>query len=420
MLLTFYETLHESVRRLHPPDDRAVRLYVCGPTVYDRAHVGHARTYLYFDIVRRFLEAEGHRVRHVMNVTDFEDKITARAAALGIPWRTLARREERRFFADLDRLGLEAPTSLPRASEYVPEMIRAIRRLEKMGLVQRTGGTLVYSPPRNVCHRNFPVGHALGPHLVPEPGAPPPPEDGTASAFVLWRPQSAPSPSWPSPWGRGAPGWHLECYAMADRLLGLPVDLHGGGADLVFPHHFTENEVSMTLDGNLFSRSFLHLPFVTQDGRKMAKSTGNLVPLGTALDEASPDAVRWYLLGTPSTERLDWTPSGFSAAAERIGRVKATLAGAVPNGSGGSLSVAELRALRRGVHHELSDRLGVDRAIGRIEQYAREVESRPGPRYPRGSRPEVVRELTAIDRLLGTRLAPRSGRTRTARARRSG
>jgi cysteinyl-tRNA synthetase len=356
----------------------------------------------------------------VMNITDFEDKLTARATALGIPWRTLARREEHRFFADLGRLGLEPATSVPRASEFVPDMIRAIRRLEKMGLVERTDGTLVYSPPSNVCHRNFPVGHALGPHLVPEPGAPPPPEDGTASAFVLWRPQSAPAPSWPSPWGRGSPGWHLECYVMADRLLGLPVDLHGGGADLVFPHHFTENEVAMSLDGSLFSRSFLHLPFVTQDGRKMAKSTGNLVALGAALDQAGPDAVRWYLLGTSSTERLDWTARGFSDAATRVGRVKSALSAAVPNGSGGSLPVTELRALRRGVHRDLADRIGVDRAIRRIERYAKKVESHADPRFPRGSRTEVLGELRAIDRLLGTQLAPTSGRVTRGRARRSG
>ncbi|MCI4325127.1 MAG: class I tRNA ligase family protein [Thermoplasmata archaeon] len=420
MLLSFYETLHESVRRFHPPDGRAVRLYVCGPTVYDTAHVGHGRTYLYFDIVRRFLEVEGHRVRYVMNVTDFEDKITARATALGVPWRTLARREERRFFGDLDRLGLEPATAMPRASEYVPEMIRAIRRLEKLGYVERSGGTLVYAPPRDVCHRNFPVGHALGPHLVPEPGAPPPPEDGTASAFVLWRPQSAPAPSWPSPWGRGSPGWHLECYAMADKLLGLPVDLHGGGADLVFPHHFTENEVAMTLDGTLFSRSFLHLPFVTQDGRKMAKSTGNLVALSAALEEAGPDAVRWYLLGTSSRKRLDWTSKGFSQATARVGRVKSTLAAAIPDGSGGTLSVPELRRVRKGIHHDVADQIGVDRAIARIERYARKVESRADPRYPRGSRTEVVQELTAIDRLLGTQFAPSNGRATRARARRSG
>jgi cysteinyl-tRNA synthetase len=419
MLLRFFETLHENVRRFHPPSKRPVRLYVCGPTVYDRAHVGHARTYLYFDIVRRFLENEGARVHHVMNTTDFEDKITTRAAALGIPWRTLARREERSFFRDLTRLNVELPQATPRASDAVVPIVQAIRRLERLGLVEKRDGSLIYIPPRNMCHRNFPVGHALGPHLVPEPGAPPPPADGTASAFVLWRTQEPPAPSWPSPWGRGAPGWHLECYVMAGRLLGLPVDLHGGGMDLIFPHHFTENEIACALDGTLFSRSFLHLPFVTQNGRKMAKSTGNLVPLSETL-EAGPDALRWYLLGTPSTDRLAWTSEGFADAVRRARWVGRTLARAVPDGSGGSLSVAELRGVRRGVHRDVADRIGVDRAIGRLEAYARRIDGRADGRFPRGSRPEVRREFTTIDRLLGTHFASGAAAPKKGRARRSG
>jgi L-cysteine:1D-myo-inositol 2-amino-2-deoxy-alpha-D-glucopyranoside ligase len=419
MLLRFFETLHESVRRFHPPSGRPVRLYVCGPTVYDRAHVGHARTYLYFDIVRRFLEVEGVRVRHVMNTTDFEDKITERASRLGIPWRTLARREERTFFRDLERLGVELPQATPRASDSVGPIIQAIRRLEKLGLVERRDGALVYLPRPNVCHRNFAVGHALGPHLVPEPGAPPPPADGTASAFVLWRTQEPPAPSWPSPWGRGAPGWHVECYVMAKRLLGLPVDLHGGGTDLIFPHHFTENEIACELDGTLFSRSFLHLPFVTQNGRKMAKSTGNLVPLSEAL-EAGSDALRWYLLGTPSTERLAWTSEGFEEAAQSAEWVRATLSSAVPSGAGGSLPVSELRALRKGVHRDVADRIGVDRAISRLEGYAERIDGRANGRYPRGSRREVLREIEGIDRLLGTHLAAGTPSSRRRPARRSG
>ncbi|MCI4327463.1 MAG: cysteine--tRNA ligase [Thermoplasmata archaeon] len=420
MLLSFRETLHDTVRRFHPPARGPVRLYVCGPTVYDRSHVGHARTYLYFDVVRRFLLAEGRRVRHVMNITDFEDKLTARAAALRVPWRTLARREERGFFDDLGRLGVLPPTDAPRASDYVPEMVKAIRRLEKAKLVERAGGDLIYAPPRNVCHRNFSEGHGFDAQLVPEPGAPPPPDDGTATRFVLWRAQEPPAPRWSSPWGMGAPGWHLECYAMAHRLLGLPVDLHGGGTDLIFPHHFTENEVAMTLDGTLFSRSFLHLPFVTQNGKKMAKSTGNLVPLAEALDEGGRDGLRWYLLGTPVTERLEWTDGGFRRATARVERVRHELRAAVPSGAGGLVPVAGLRQLRTRVHRDIADRLGADRAIGRLEAYAAALASRADPRYPRGSRAAVNRELVAIDSLLGTRLSGVSDRPTNRPARRAG
>ncbi len=415
MYLSFHETLDDRVRQFRPPTDRPVHLYVCGPTVYDRSHVGHARTYLYFDLVRRFLLAEGRRVRHVMNITDFEDKLTARAAALKTTWRALARREEKGFFHDIARLGLLPPTEAPRASDYIPQMVDAIRRLDRAKLVERKDGALLYAPPPNVCNRNFSEGHGFDAHLVPEPGAPLPADDGVASRFVLWRPQEAPAPRWPSPWGHGVPGWHLECYAMAHRLLGLPVDLHGGGTNLIFPHHFTENEVAMSLDGALFSRSFLHLPFVTQNGRKMAKSTGNLVPIATALDLGGPDALRWYLLGTPVTERLEWTSDGFGGAIERFDRVRASLAAAVPEGAGGSLPVAGLKALRRAVHRDVADRLGADRAIRRLETYAAAVDRRADGRYPRGSRAVVREELGAIDALLGTHLGP-AGPTRAQRA----
>jgi cysteinyl-tRNA synthetase len=419
MFLTFHETLEDRVRQFRPPTGRPVHLYVCGPTVYDRSHVGHARTYLYFDLVRRFLVSEGRTVRHVMNITDFEDKISARAAALKTTWRALARREERRFFDDIARLGILPPTEAPRASDYVPQMIAAIRRLDRAKLVDRKDGALVYAPPPNVCNRNFSEGHGFDAHLVPEPGAPLPVDDGVASRFLLWRPQEAPAPRWPSPWGPGVPGWHLECYAMAHRLLGLPVDLHGGGTDLIFPHHFTENELAMSLDGVLFSRSFLHLPFVTQNGRKMAKSTGNLVPIATALDAGGPDALRWYLLGTPVTERLEWTSAGFDDAIDRFRRVHRTLRAAVPDGAGGSLPVAGLQALRQRVHKDVADRLGADRAIRRVESYALRVAARADGRYPRGSRTVVRAELQAIDALLGTHLAPGGARATKRRARRA-
>src|SRR5215472_5041243 len=161
MQLEYHDTLDGFVRPFEPPRTGPVRVYVCGPTVYDRAHVGHARTYLYFDLVRRFLEAQGRRVRFVMNITDFEDKITTRAAALGSSWCDLARKEERRFFADLANLRIEPPTDTPRASEYVPQMISTIRRLDKGGFVDRSDGALLYSPKKNVCNRNFAVGRAL-------------------------------------------------------------------------------------------------------------------------------------------------------------------------------------------------------------------------------------------------------------------
>ncbi|MGI0155650.1 MAG: class I tRNA ligase family protein, partial [Thermoplasmata archaeon] len=322
MDLVLRDTLSGDARPVRRRPGRPLALYVCGPTVYDVAHVGHARTYLFFDVARRFLEAEGVPVHHVMNVTDFEDKLDARAARLGIPWRTLARREERGFFRDLAALGVLPPHERLRATAYIPAMVRVARRLERTGRVRREGDEWIYTPPRRREGANFPTDRQLARHAVVEPGHPFPQRQEAAGEFMVWRLQAPPKPSWPSPWGPGIPGWHLECYALADRFLRVPVDLHGGGTDLIFPHHYAENEVGLSLRRTLFSRVFLHTAFVLIDGGKMSKSVGNLVPLRTALEEVGPGALRWYLLSTASRRSLKWDPAALRIAVEEFSFVR--------------------------------------------------------------------------------------------------
>ncbi|MCI4368618.1 MAG: class I tRNA ligase family protein, partial [Thermoplasmata archaeon] len=271
---------------------RPVGMYVCGPTVYGRAHVGHARTYLCFDLIRRFAEARGSKVVHVMNFTDYEDKITARAAQLGVGWRDVAQQAEQGFRHDLGRLGLLAPHFTPRASAFVPQMIRAIERAERAGLTEKRPEGLYFVPQRAPDPRNFAVGSELARHAVPEPGHPIPRDDAGAREFLLWQRQGVPGPTWPSPWGTGAPGWHVECYAMAGNYLRLPLDVHGGGADLRFPHHYSENELSLALDDRPFAHLFVHTGFVTEHGAKMSKSVGNLVPLSVPVDQVGADALK--------------------------------------------------------------------------------------------------------------------------------
>ncbi len=198
------------------------------PTVYDGAHVGHARTYLFFDLVRRHFEAENIAVRHVMNVTNFEDKIDARAAELQLSWRSLALREEAGFLRDLRALRILAPHSAP--SECLrPADDRGRSAARETGRVHRQGDEWLYTPPRPTSGGNFATAADLAAHAVHESGHPFPLGDGAAGEFLVWKLQEAPRPSWPGPWGRGTPGWHLECYAMANQLIGLPVDVHGGG-----------------------------------------------------------------------------------------------------------------------------------------------------------------------------------------------
>jgi len=370
MELVLRDTLSGARRAVRHRPGRPVALYVCGPTVYDVAHVGHARTYLYFDVARRFLEAEGVRVRHVMNVTDFEDKLDARAERLGIPWRRLARREERGFFRDLAALRVRLPHLTTRATDYVPRMIEVARRLERTGRVRREGEEWIYRPPPRGAGENFPTDRQLATHAVAEPGHPFPESRGRAGEFMVWRLQRPPRPSWPSPWGRGIPGWHLECFAMARRTLGIPVDLHGGGPDLIYPHHYAENEIALELEGTPFSRVFFHPAFVLTAGAKMSKSTGNLVPLRAALRDVGPGALRWYLLSTPHARRLAWDAAAAHRAATEFGEVRSRARGwlAAPNGRE---SAAAVKRLAEGVRRDLARGLATDRAFAKISAWAR-------------------------------------------------
>ncbi len=405
MVLRLRDSRTGSVRSVRPSPGRSLTMYVCGPTVYDVAHVGHARTYLTFDLLRRAIEDQGQRVYHVMNVTDFEDKIDARAREIGISWRALARREEARFLADLERLNIRAPRAVPRASTFVPAMVQVARRLARTGRIYREGDSWYYAPPPSDRWKNFPVGADLARHAVPEPGHPFPKDDGRD--FLIWRRQDPPLPSWPGPWGRGVPGWQLECYAMARHFLGIPVDLHGGGIDLLYPHHYAGNEIAFALDHAPFARTFYHGAFVLYGGRKMSKSRGNLVPLATAIDRAGPDGVRWYLLGPPPTQRLAWTDRGLREAAAQVARLSADLSAALEPGAGGSIEADDFRATAESVSDALQRGFRPDLALGHLRSLDETIRRASAPRLARGEAPAARAALRRIERLLGLSLGNR-------------
>jgi len=416
MPLRLEDTRSGERRTVRPRPGHPVTLYVCGPTVYDAAHVGHARTYLFFDLVRRFLTAEGTPVRHVMNVTDFEDKIDHRAAELGLTWRALARREEAGFFRDMSAFGVLPPDQRPRASAYVPEIVRVAEALARTGRVRREGDVWIYSPPERPPGENFPTDSELARHAVDEPEHPFPRREGAVGEFVVWKRQDPPLPSWNSRWGRGSPGWHLECYAMARRILGIPVDVHGGGLDLIYPHHHAENEVALALDGKPFSRLFVHTAFVLQAGAKMSKSTGNLVSLRAALRQSSVGGLRWYLLSTPYPVRLEWDRSALDRAEQEYRQLRRLLDRWLDPGGGGSRGAAYVRRLSDNVRRDLAEGLASDRVIERLREFSSELSRDASERVARGDRSAVRQSLRAIEERTGIPL----GSVRDRGGRRSG
>ena len=298
-----------------------VSIYVCGPTVYDVPHVGHGRTALVYDVIRRYLEWRGNTVRFVGNVTNVEDKIIARAAAEGTTERELADRYEAAYWDELDRLNVRRPDDVPRATEFVEPMIDLIRELVEAGRAYVIEGEGVY----------FSVGAYEGygqlsgrrlEDLIEGAGSRVEVDERKQSPvdFALWKAAKPGEPDWDSPWGAGRPGWHIECSAMSLALLGDGFDLHGGGDDLVFPHH--ENERAQAeAAGHPFARHWIHSGMVMVGGEKMGKSLGNFTTLGDALDAHGPRAFRLAVLQVHYRSQMELTANELGAAAEGIQRV---------------------------------------------------------------------------------------------------
>lgn len=275
------------------------KMYVCGPTVYDHSHIGHGRIYVVFDVLRRVLEDEDRRVQHVMNITDIDDKLIRKAEELGTTVSTLATKMFISFLDDMKRLNVKMPHVLPFATAHIPDIISIIRRLEQKGYTYTSDDGVYFRVKR------FPeYGKLSGQRLDDlkagarvEPGNKEEPWD-----FSLWKFKKPGEPSWDSPWGEGRPGWHIECSAMIHRHLGEPIDLHGGGQDLIFPHHENEIAQSEAAFGVPLSKAWLHVGLLRIKGEKMSKSLGNHLILKDAFRRWGPMVLRvFYLLHNPRT-----------------------------------------------------------------------------------------------------------------------
>ena len=305
MALRVYNTLTRTLELFEPLVPGQVRMYVCGVTVYDLCHIGHARSALAFEVVRRYLEYLGYRVTFVRNFTDVDDKIINRARERNVPWDALAGEFIAAFHADMDALGVRRADVEPKATDHIAEMLAIIGRLVDRGLAYPVDGDVYFAV------RSFPAYGKLS-HRSPD--------DLRAGAridvderkrdpldFALWKASRPGEPAWESPWGPGRPGWHIECSAMSEKYLGESFDIHAGGEDLIFPHHENEIAQSEAATGKPFARYWLHNGFVTVGGEKMAKSVGNFVTIRDALRRFPADALKLLLVSTNYRGPLDYT-----------------------------------------------------------------------------------------------------------------
>lgn len=340
MTIRLRNSMTRTVEPFTPFDPGNVRLYLCGPTVYDRAHLGNARNVILFDVLTRLLRHDFPRVTYVRNVTDVDDKINARAAQTGRSIRDITDETLGWFHDDMGALGNRPPDHEPRATEYIEEMVQMISGLVDAGHAYAAQGHVLFSVS------SFPEYGRLSGRSV---------DDMIAGArvevapykkdpmdFVLWKPSDNDTPGWDSPWGRGRPGWHIECSAMAKALLGTSFDIHGGGNDLTFPHH--ENELAQSCcadpDGG-FAQVWLHNEMLLVEGKKMSKSLGNFFTVRDLLDQGVPgEVIRFVFLSTHYSKPMDWTAEKAREAEGILRKWRALSAG------GGTPDAAVLAALR--------------------------------------------------------------------------
>jgi cysteinyl-tRNA synthetase len=374
--LRFYNTLTRRQEPFESLEPGRVRMYTCGPTVYDYAHIGNFRTFLFEDVLRRTLRLFGYQVTQVMNLTDVDDRTIAGAHAAGVALGEYTARYIDAFFANLDALRIQRAEHYPRATEYIPRMVDLIQRLEAAGHTYRSDGSIYYRIA------SFPAyGRLSG--VRPEanlPGARVDVDDydkEDARDFVLWKAPRADEPSWQTAVGPGRPGWHLECSAMSMELLGETFDIHCGGVDNIFPHHENEIAQSEGATGKPFVRTWLHAEHLLVEGEKMAKRLGNFFTLQDLLDRGhDPAVIRYLLISVPYRQKLNFTFDGLHAATQATDRIANTLRRldhTPPTQAPAEPVQAAIQEFRRDFRAALGDDLNTARALAALHTLLRQV-----------------------------------------------
>ena len=410
MALRFHNTLSGKLEEFTPLVPGKVGVYICGVTVYDRSHIGHARALVTFDVLFRYLRFRGYDVTLVRNFTDVDDKIINRAQQAGISTTELVAANIRSFAEDVAALGCLAPTQEPRATEHIPEMITLIEELIARGLAYPAAGDVYFAVDRfdgygKLSKRKLDDMQAGARIEVDERKRHP-------MDFALWKGSKPGEPEWPSPWGNGRPGWHIECSAMASRYLGQPFDIHGGGTDLIFPHHENEIAQSEGAKGCAFARYWLHNGMVTIDREKMSKSLGNFTTVAEAVKQAGGEAVRQFVIGTHYRSPLDYSSDRLDEAAKALTRIYETLArvdqiGLEDVSSHGKPETASPEAARvlREFEEAMDDDLNTARALGIVFETVRAINRHldAGELEPARALRSAVGEIGAV---LGIAVSP--------------
>jgi cysteinyl-tRNA synthetase len=386
--IRLYDTAAREVRDFVPLREGHVGIYLCGATVQAPPHIGHIRSGVSFDVLRRWLEHRGYDVTFVRNVTDVDDKIIARGEDEGVPFWQVAQRNERAFTWAYDVLGCLPPTVEPRATGHVPEMITLMQRLIDAGHAYAAGGDVYFDV------RSYPEYGALS-RQRPDDLRSGEPDTATSKKdpldFALWKGAKPGEPSWDTPWGPGRPGWHLECSAMAERYLGAEFDLHAGGLDLVFPHH--ENETAQSkAAGDGFARYWLHNAWVTTSGEKMSKSLGNSLLVSEVVQRVRPVELRYYLGAAHYRSHIEYSEAALEEAAAGYRRIEGFVLRATEDLGEGSPSEG-----RPAFAAAMDDDLAVPQALAVVHETVREGNTA----LAAGDRDTAGRALTDVRAMLG-------------------
>jgi len=371
--ISLHDTRTGEVRPIEPREPGRVAIYACGPTVYGRIHVGNARPFVVFSLLKRYLVHEGYEVTLVFNITDVNDKIYAAAREAGVHSDVLAREMSDAYIADTDGLGLGRPDYEPRASQTIPEIIRLIERLVETGHAYAASGDVYFSV------RSYPGYGELSHRNVEEMDQ----GEGVEGAdlkrdpldFALWKAEKpGEDTSWDSPWGRGRPGWHIECSAMAEELLGLDFEIHGGGSDLIFPHHENEAAQTCAAHGLALARLWMHNGMVRLDKAKMAKSVGNIFVLHDALSTYGRDALIMYFCGGHYRQPVEFDDQRLEEASARVRRIREAARKLTPGAS------PDWSAPRReGFFDALAYDFNTPRALAEVFDWVRDANASDSP-----------------------------------------